>query len=392
MAEADDRRTETGADLRIEPLENRFVDLAGRTVVLGPGDDPGPVLRPRAAGRQEQAADDRDRVAALLDESAEARDRAARVRDQEAERRDRAAAAVESHLALEARQRLTLVRREAASDRRSAASDRRFSSAARLHARADRAWAAVDRETAVWERSAMVFDDLTGAYRRGPGFVELDREVTRAQRTGQPLVLAFVDVVGLKAVNDSDGHRRGDEVLRQVADALRAHLRPYDPVVRYGGDEFVCLLAGLDLLGASRRLAAVNATLAERPEGTSVTIGLAELDPGESLDGLIARADDALYQQRRHPARGTTGPGDGLDQGCREAGLSHSELWVRYFELGGMAGPLELEAYLLGALQPASRDLDLVVHALDERLAELGRVSALQGRGSAVQPAAPPEP
>jgi diguanylate cyclase (GGDEF)-like protein len=288
--------------------------------------------------------------------------------------RDRVAPSVESNLPLVERERLAAVRREAASDRRRAVADRVFSSAERLYARADRSAAALDREAAAWERSAMVFDDLTGAYRRGPGFVELDREVSRAHRTREPLVLAFIDVVGLKAVNDSDGHLRGDEVLRGVADALRAHLRPYDPVVRYGGDEFLCMLAGLDLLGAARRLAAVNAGLAVTPRGMSVTIGLAELEAGESLEGLIGRADDALYQQRRHPAWGGTDPSDWLDQVCREAGLSHSELWMRYFELGGLASPPELEAYL-GTHQPVPRDLHLVVHALDERVAELGRAT-----------------
>ena len=73
--------------------------------------------------------------------------------------------------------------------------------------------------------------------------------------------------------------------------------------------------------------------------------------------------------------------------------MSHSELWVRYFELGGVASPLELEAYLLGALQPATRDLDLVVHALDERFTELGPVTAPRRRGSGVvMPLASPEP
>jgi diguanylate cyclase (GGDEF)-like protein len=398
--DAHDVGSDAGNDLSSEAVEDRFVDLADRTP--GSGDDPGGrrgwAVRELAAERRdraaeerelavsgrERAAEERDRFAAERDECAEERDQVAARGDREAEMRDRAAPSVELHLPLVARERLAARRREAASDRKRAGADRVFSSAERLYARADRACAAVDREAALGERSAMVFDDLTGAYRRGPGYVELDREVARAQRSRQPVVLAFVDVVGLKAVNDSAGHPGGDEVLRSVAEALRVHLRPYDPVVRYGGDEFVCLLAGLDLRGATRRLAAVNATLADSPGKTAVTIGLAELEAGESLEGLIARADDALYQQRRHPTWGGTGPCDRLDQVCREAGLSHAELWVRYFELGGRASPLELEAYLLGALQPATRDLDLVVHALDERLGEAGRVTAQQSRGSGV--------
>ena len=204
--------------------------------------------------------------------------------------------------------------------------------------------------------------------------MELGREVSRARRTGQTLVLAFVDVVGLKAVNDSCGHARGDEVLRVVADSLRAHLRPYDVVVRYGGDEFVCVLAGLELFEAARRLAAVNADLADRPERTSVTIGLSELGGAEdSLERLIGRADDALYRQRHQGGRSGLRSGEVLDQSRRDAGLSQFDLWLRYFEFGGMANPPELEAYLLGVLQPSPREHDLLVHALDERFAELGR-------------------
>ena len=65
--------------------------------------------------------------------------------------------------------------------------------------------------------------------------------------------------------------------------------------------------------------------------------------------------------------------GDGLDRARRHGGLSQSDLWFRYLELGGIAGPLELEAYLFGALRPTIHDHDLLVHALNERFAELGR-------------------
>ena len=336
--------------------------------------------------RRERAAEDRDRLAAARDECAEGRDQVAALADRVAEERDRAAASRELLLPPEELERSGALRRElgrssalrrdAASDRRRAAADRVFSSAERLYAGADRAGAAVDREAAASERSATVLDDLTGTYRRGPGFVALDREVARAQRTHDRLVLAFVDVVGLKAVNDSGGHARGDELLRAVAETLRTHLRPYDPIVRFGGDEFVCLLSGLDLFGAARRLAAVNLNLAG-PGRTAVTIGLAELEPGESLEALLSRADDALYHQRRHDVDDRVFPRtrDWLDQLCEDAGLSHFELWVRYFELGGMATPPELEAYLLGTLQPSTREADLVLHTLNERMAELARAS-----------------
>lgn len=66
-------------------------------------------------------------------------------------------------------------------------------------------------------------------------------------------------------------------------------------------------------------------------------------------------------------------PNVALDDARRSAGLSQAELWVRYFELGGMAMPLEVEAYLLGLLVPSSHDHEVLVHALNERFSELDR-------------------
>jgi diguanylate cyclase (GGDEF)-like protein len=89
-------------------------------------------------------------------------------------------------------------------------------------------------------------------------------------------------------------------MLVQVADTLRANLRAYDPIVRYGGDEFVCAIAGLNMADGTYRLALINAALAEASEHASVTVGLAELQPNDSLTELVARADAALYQTRQH--------------------------------------------------------------------------------------------
>ncbi len=64
--------------------------------------------------------------------------------------------------------------------------------------------------------------------------------------------------------------------------------------------------------------------------------------------------------------------GDSLDQARRDAGLSHGELWLRYFELGGMSTALQVEAFLYGALRPTASDHDVLAHALNERFVELG--------------------
>jgi len=128
--------------------------------------------------------------------------------------------------------------------------------------------------------------------------VELERELARAKRAEQPsFVLAFIDVDGLKAKNDTLGHAAGDRLLRHVADSLRTHLRSYDLTIRFGGDEFVCGLADLSLDEAAKRFALVNADLAATHQA-SVTVGLAQLEAEDSLEDLIARADAALYRQR----------------------------------------------------------------------------------------------
>jgi len=63
---------------------------------------------------------------------------------------------------------------------------------------------------------------------------------------------------------------------------------------------------------------------------------------------------------------------DRLDQARRDAGLTHGELWLRYFELGGMSTALQLEAFLYRALRPSAKEHDVVAHALNERFVELG--------------------
>lgn len=163
------------------------------------------------------------------------------------------------------------------------------------------------------DRDNAPVDDVTGTYLRGPGFVELAREIARAKRTQQSLVVVFVDVDGLKAINDSQGHAAGDRILLAVADTLRAKLRPYDVIIRYGGDEFVCVLTGLNLADASERLVSVNTVLADAYDHMSVTLGIAELQENESWQDLVGRADAALYRERAYRRRSRT-PEDHSDQ------------------------------------------------------------------------------
>ncbi len=145
-------------------------------------------------------------------------------------------------------------------------------------------------------------DKLTGAYRRDEGMAELERETSRANRTHASLVLAFVDVDGLKATNDSLGHAAGDQLLRHVVKTLRDNFRSYDVIVRFGGDEFLCALPGLGPKTVAERFALINATLRSQARG-SISVGLAYYRAHDSLDALISRADDALRaaRARRRP-------------------------------------------------------------------------------------------
>jgi diguanylate cyclase (GGDEF)-like protein len=228
---------------------------------------------------------ERDAAADERDLAAERRDRAADERDKAADRRDRAD-----------RRSSRRDSAQAADDRRRAARDRRRASQDRRRARSDRRQAGDDRHEAG-------LDSLTGALRRDRGTVDLQREIDRARRSGGLLILAFVDVDGLKAINDAHGHAAGDRALRAVAAALLNGLRSYDLIVRYGGDEFLCGLPGSDLDAARRRFDAVARTLAEQNPGRSVSIGLAELGRRDTLDALTARADASLYAARRNARR-----------------------------------------------------------------------------------------
>jgi diguanylate cyclase (GGDEF)-like protein len=233
---------------------------------------------------------ERDRLADDRDETASDHEEAADARDHRADDRDRRAAARE--------QFVSAVDPGASSDRSEALRDRRSAASDRAHAAADRVAASSDRLVSARDRAVSSIDGLTGAHRRDSGTVELEREAARAQRTGQTLVLAFVDVVGLKARNDARGHEAGDRLLRSLVEAMRSNLRSYDLIVRFGGDEFVCGLVDLTLDEAALRFSLVSADLAE-VEDASITVGLVELRPDESLHSLIARGDEDLYRQRR---------------------------------------------------------------------------------------------
>lgn len=177
----------------------------------------------------------------------------------------------------------------------------------RASAAADRAQGAIDRSRALADRTALARalakterDPLTGARTRVAGLIDLDREVDRSLRTGQSLVVAYVDAVGLKQVNDQEGHEAGDRLLQRVTTQIAAHLRSYDLVVRLAGDEFLCAMPNMTLDGARERFSAVAGQLATAAEPAAIRTGFAQLAPDETASELMARADQQLISSREH--------------------------------------------------------------------------------------------
>lgn len=147
----------------------------------------------------------------------------------------------------------------------------------RVAAELDRTIALTDRGASAKEREFSSVDELTGTSRRAAGFTELDREIGRARRTGEPLTVVSVDVDALETTNASRGRDAGDRLLIDVAGTITAMFPPYDPIIRSGEAEFVCAVSGLDEAGATKRLALFHTALAGAPEHGSVAAGVAEL-------------------------------------------------------------------------------------------------------------------
>jgi diguanylate cyclase (GGDEF)-like protein len=187
-----------------------------------------------------------------------------------------------------------------------AMTDRLLAARDRAEAALDRKQAALDRQRAAEYLRRTYRDGLTGALQRESGTDRLQRELDRTHRAGGILTIAFLDVDGLKKVNDRAGHAEGDHLLRAIGTALAQRLRTYDLVVRWGGDEFVCALPGSTMESAARRLAEVGQLLSELHPGAGFTFGLAAQERGDTLQATIDRADQDLYRKRR-AARGTVG-------------------------------------------------------------------------------------
>jgi diguanylate cyclase (GGDEF)-like protein/PAS domain S-box-containing protein len=156
-------------------------------------------------------------------------------------------------------------------------------------------------------RRLAVTDPLTGAFNRREFMRRAQEEIERSKRYHTPLTLLMLDIDKFKAVNDTYGHDAGDEVLKSMVAGSLATLRASDIFCRLGGEEFGAILTHTapeeGFLAAERLRKAMKALVVKIPRGVvrfTVSIGLASMVQADlSLEGIMKRADDALYEAKQ---------------------------------------------------------------------------------------------
>ena len=150
-------------------------------------------------------------------------------------------------------------------------------------------------------------DSLTGLWNRAAILDTCHRELTRGRREGHPVSVIVTDIDHFKSVNDSCGHQAGDAMLKEVAHRMAGATREYDAIGRYGGEEFLLVLPGVDHETALKRADRLRLNVADTPvihgdNSLNVTISLgvstAEVGRDYDLDNLISVADQALYRAK----------------------------------------------------------------------------------------------
>lgn len=161
-------------------------------------------------------------------------------------------------------------------------------------------------EERVRQLDALAHQDVLLPVPNRRGFMrELESLIARVSRYGESAAMLFVDIDGLKRINDSFGHKAGDEALIQVAAVLSHGIRKSDCVARLGGDEFGILLAHADEASAretAERLAALIDEHETHCDGNrlplGVAIGLTVIGPNDTPESVINRADRAMYREK----------------------------------------------------------------------------------------------
>lgn len=162
----------------------------------------------------------------------------------------------------------------------------------------------VDAERRLLEMATI--DPLTGLANRAQFQVRAASELSRMQRSGEPVALMLADVDFFKRINDEFGHDAGDKVLVRLAAVLREGLRDCDVLARWGGEEFLALLPACDSRGAydvaerlRQAVAGAHVDIGGRALEVTMSFGIAEVDADHDLLAATTRADRALYRSKR---------------------------------------------------------------------------------------------
>jgi diguanylate cyclase (GGDEF)-like protein len=149
-------------------------------------------------------------------------------------------------------------------------------------------------------------DSMTALFNRHELVSRISGILSKRPRTGINVGVLFIDLDGLKPVNDTYGHAVGDAVIVTVADRIRSRVRSDDVLARFGGDEFVLVLPAIHTVGNAERIAASLHEVVAAPmeiEGHSIvmtlSIGVALVEPGDNADAALRQADAALYRAKR---------------------------------------------------------------------------------------------
>jgi diguanylate cyclase (GGDEF)-like protein len=160
-----------------------------------------------------------------------------------------------------------------------------------------------DADLSSARRRQALTDELTDLSNRRAGEQAIAREAARSRRTGRPLSFVLFDVDHFKMVNDTHGHAIGDRVLREVARYLSAFLRRGDIAVRWGGEEFLVILADepreAAFLFAERVRKAIELLRVGEVGPITISAGVSELIGGEEAEAALHRADENLYEAKR---------------------------------------------------------------------------------------------
>jgi diguanylate cyclase (GGDEF)-like protein len=158
---------------------------------------------------------------------------------------------------------------------------------------------------AVRYQELAAIDGVTGLFNRRHFMETVEAAFAHAQRVGQPFVALMIDVDNFKQINDVHGHIAGDQVLAELAQACREHVRPEDIVGRYGGDEFIIMVPGITSLRAIQLADQLTRSVARvlgsdgKPLTYTASIGIAECPPGGDLPTLLVHADLAMYEVKQ---------------------------------------------------------------------------------------------